>query len=149
MFESRSRLWSYSGSLTGPIFAGGAIQAQVKQTEAAREAALYNYELSIQSAFADVENALVARRKIAEEIAVQARLVKAGKEYARLAKLQYDGGYVPYSTVLQAQQQLFPAELAYAQSQASFLSSIVGVYKAMGGGWVAKADLMTTRPEVE
>lgn len=149
LFEGRSRLWSYSGSLTGPIFTGGAIYAQVKQAEAAREAALYNYELSIQNAFADVENALVARRKIAEEIAAQARLVNAGKEYARLARLQYDGGYVPYSTVLQAQQQLFPAELAYAQSQASLFSSIVSIYKAMGGGWVAKADLMTTQPVVD
>jgi len=45
--------------------------------------------------------------------------VKASSEYLRLAQLQYDGGYAPYSTVLQAEEQLFPAELNYAQSTAS------------------------------
>ncbi|MDX9820160.1 MAG: efflux transporter outer membrane subunit [Desulfococcus multivorans] len=143
LFEGRSRLWSYSGSLTGPIFTGGAIYGQVKQAETARNAALINYELSIQNAFADVENALVARRKLAEKTAAEARLVKAGKEYARLAQLQYDGGYAPYSTVLQAQQQLFPAELTYAQTRASLFSAMVDIYKAMGGGWVRAADRMT------
>jgi outer membrane protein, multidrug efflux system len=143
LFKGRSRQWSYSGSLTGPIFTGGAIYGQVKQAEAARKAALYNYELAIQIAFADVENALIARRKISEQIQAQSRLVNAGREYARLAQLQYDGGYAPYSTVLQAQQQLFPAELSYAQGRALLLSSLVNIYKAMGGGWVMEADQMT------
>jgi len=149
LFEGRSRLWSYSGSLTGPIFSGGAIYAQVKQAEAARKAALINYELSIQNAFADVENALVARRKLAEKVAAEARLVKAGKEYARLAQLQYDGGYAPYSTILQAQQQLFPAELTYAQTRASLFSAMVDIYKAMGGGWISEADRMTPQAKAE
>lgn len=143
LFDGRSRLWNYSGSLTGPIFSGGAIYAQVKQAEAAKKAALHNYELSIQNAFADIENALISRKKLSEKVAAEARLVAAGKEYMRLSQLQFNGGYVPYSTVLQAQQQLFPAELSYAQTRASFLSSMVSIYKAMGGGWVAKADLMT------
>jgi len=84
-----------------------------------------------------------ARRKIAEKTTAEARLVKAGKEYARLARLQYDGGYAPYFTVLQAQQQLFPAELTYALSRASLLNSLVDIYKAMGGGWITEADQMT------
>ncbi|MCU0600343.1 MAG: efflux transporter outer membrane subunit [Desulfobacterales bacterium] len=147
LFQGQSRFWSYSGSLTGPIFAGGAIYGQVKQAEAARKAALHNYELSIQSAFADVENALITRRKLSEQTQAQERLVKAGREYARLAQLQYDGGYAPYSTVLQAQQQLFPAELSLAQARASLLSSLVSIYKAMGGGWVTEASLMTALPE--
>jgi outer membrane protein, multidrug efflux system len=147
LFKGRSRLWNYSGSLTGPIFTGGAIYGQIKQTEAAQKAALYNYELSIQSAFADVENTLIARRKISEQVKAQERLVYAGKEYARLAQLQYDGGYAPYSTVLQAQQQLFPAELSYAQARALLLSSLVNIYKAMGGGWVIEAVQMTVLPE--
>lgn len=142
LFKSPSRVWSYTGSLTGPIFTAGAISGQVKQAEAARKAALYSYELSIQSAFSDVENALAARRQIYEQIQAQERLVKAGKEYARLAQIQYDGGYAPYFTVLQAQQQLFPAELNYAQSCASLLASMVDIYKVMGGGWINEADRM-------
>lgn len=142
LFKSPSRVWNYTGSFTGPIFTAGAISGQVKQAEAARKAALHSYELAIQSAFSDVESALAARRKIDEQIQAQERLVKAGKEYARLAQIQYDGGYAPYFTVLQAQQQLFPAELNYAQSRASLLASMVNIYKVMGGGWINEADKM-------
>ena len=78
-----------------------------------------------------------------EQNQAQERLVKASSEYVRLAQLQYNGGYSPYSTVLQAEQQLFPAELNYAQYRASLLISLVNIYKAVGGGWVAEAERMT------
>ncbi len=144
LFKGPSKVWDYSGSITGPIFAGGAIHGQVKQAEAFRKATLLNYELSIQGAFADVDNALVSHKKLVEQTAAQGRLVKASSEYARLAQLQYDGGYVPYSTVLQAQQQLFPAELNYAQYRATLFNSLINIYKAVGGGWISEADQMTT-----
>jgi outer membrane protein, multidrug efflux system len=115
----------------------------VKQAEAGRKASLITYESSIQSAFADVENALVAREKLAEQLRAQERLVRASKEYARLAQLQYEGGYATYLTVLSAQQQLFPAELNQAQYLASAFTSYVNLYKAMGGGWVTASEKMT------
>ncbi|MDY0186631.1 MAG: efflux transporter outer membrane subunit [Syntrophus sp. (in: bacteria)] len=143
LFKGPARTWSYGGSITGPIFTAGAIYGQVKQAEAAREAALLSYQASIQNAFSDVENALVARTKAIERLQTQKRLVDAAMEYTRLAQLQYDGGYVPYSTVLQAQEQLFPAELNYALYRTALLTSLVDIYKAMGGGWVTLADQMT------
>ena len=151
LFKGPAQVWSWGGSLAGPIFAAGAIKAQVRQAEAGRKAALLGYQASIQSAFADVENALAERRLLVEQVAAQGRLVKAGSEYERLARLQFDGGYAPYSTVLQAEQQLFPSELNYAQYRAALFNSLVGIYKAMGGGWVAVADRetaeQTARPE--
>lgn len=143
LFRGPARVWSYAGSLQGPIFTAGGISGQVKQAEAGQKEALLSYELSVQNAFADVENALVARRKSSEQVQAQARLVRAGREYARLARLQYDGGYSPYSTVLQAEQQLFPSELNYAQYRAALFNTLVNIYKAMGGGWVAEADRAT------
>lgn len=143
LFNGSARVWNYAGSVTGPIFTAGEISGQVKQAEASRKAALITYESSIQSAFADVENALVAREKQAEQLRAQERLVKAGKEYARLAQLQYHGGYATYLTVLDAQQQLFPAELNHAQSLASAFTSYVELYKAMGGGWVTESEMKT------
>ncbi len=143
LFRGPSRIWSYGGSFTGPIFTAGAISGQVHQSEAAQDAALIGYEATIQSAFADVENALVIRQKLAGQIEAQERLVKASREYERLAKLQYDGGYAPYLTVLSAQQQLFPAELTLASLRASLFTSYANLYKAMGGGWVTEADKMT------
>ncbi|MBI5057168.1 MAG: efflux transporter outer membrane subunit [Nitrospirae bacterium] len=144
LFKGPARVWSYAGSFTGPIFTGGAIYGQVKQAEAIQKAALLNYELTVQNSFADVENALVARKKLVEQVQAQERLIRASGEYVRLAQLQYDGGYAPYSTVLQAEQQLFPAELNYAQYRVALFTSLVNIYKAMGGGWVAVADRMTT-----
>jgi multidrug efflux system outer membrane protein len=143
LFRGPAEIWSYAGSITGPIFTAGAVSGQVKQAEAARQAALLAYQSAIQNAFADVEDALVGRQKLTDQIEAQGRLVTAAKEYERLARLQYDGGYTPYFTVLQAQQQLFPAELEWAQTRASLFSSLVNIYKALGGGWVSEADKLT------
>jgi multidrug efflux system outer membrane protein len=99
--------------------------------------------LSIRNAFADVDNALVANQKLQEQLAAQKRLVVALSEYSRLARLQYEGGYTGYSTVLQAEQTLFPAELNLASIRASLFASSVNIYKAMGGGWVSEADQLT------
>ncbi|HOP41448.1 MAG TPA: efflux transporter outer membrane subunit, partial [Geobacteraceae bacterium] len=143
LFKGAAHTWSFAGSFAGPIFTAGAISGQVRQAEAGREAGLLAYQSSIQSAFADVENALSARRKLIEQLASQERLVKASREYEHLAWLQYNGGYTPYSTVLQAQQQLFPAELNRTQTRVSVFISLVNIYKAMGGGWINEADKLT------
>ncbi len=144
LFTGPARVWSYSGQLIGPIFTFGAVSGQVAQAEGAQKAALYSYQLSIQNAFADVENALVASSKLQEQLAAQERLVSALRDYARLANLQYTGGYTSYTTVLQAEQSLFPAELTLATVRASVFSANVSIYKAMGGGWVVAADTLTT-----
>ncbi len=143
LFKGPARTWSYGGSITGPIFAGGSIYGQVKQAEAAQQAALLSYQSAIQNAFRDVETSLINSQKLNEQVRAQERLVRANREYARLSRLQYDGGYVPYSTVLQAEQQLFPSELNLAQTKSSLLGSLVTIYQAMGGGWVNVADKMT------
>jgi outer membrane protein, multidrug efflux system len=137
-----SMLWNYGGSITGPIFTAGRIRGQEKQAEAAQKALLSAYQLTIQSAFADTENALASRQKLGEQLAAEQKRVKAYSEYARLARLQYDGGYAPYLTVLFAETQLFPAELSAAQTQAATLISLVNIYKAIGGGWINEADKM-------
>jgi multidrug efflux system outer membrane protein len=143
LFKGASKTWSYAGSIVGPIFTGGAVRAGVRQAEAGRRAAELGYAAAIQSAFADVEDALVSREKLTEQLEAQGRLVTASREYARLAQLQFEGGVAPYMTVLQAEQKLFPAELDEAQLRASLFASTVDVYKAMGGGWVAEADRQT------
>jgi multidrug efflux system outer membrane protein len=149
LFNGPARVWSYGGSVTGPIFAGGAIWGQVFQAEAGQRAALLNYQAVIQSAFSDVENSLIANQKLIEQIRSQERLVRASGEYARLSRLQYNGGYVPYSTVLQADQQLFPSELSLAQTRAAVFSSFVAIYQAMGGGWVLEADKLTASADAK
>jgi multidrug efflux system outer membrane protein len=143
LFKGPTRVWNYGGQIIGPIFTFGAVSGQVAQSEAAQKAAVLNYQFSIQNAFADVDNALVANQKLKDQLAAQERLVAALKDYARLAKLQYDGGYTAYSTVLQAEQSLFPAELTLASVRASVFTSAANTYKAMGGGWITEADKLT------
>jgi multidrug efflux system outer membrane protein len=143
LFSGPARVWSYAGSVIGPIFSFGAISGQVAQAEAAQNAALLNYQLSIRNAFADVDNALIANQKLREQLDAQVKLVAALQQYNELARLQYDGGYTSYSTVLQAEQALFPAELNLASIRAQLFASSVNIYKAMGGGWVSQADRIT------
>lgn len=144
LFIGPARLWSFAGSVTGPIFTAGAIAGRVQEAKAGETAALLSYGAAIQSAFADVENALIARAKTPEQLAAQERLVTALREYAYFAKLQYDAGYAPYLTVLNAQQQLFPAELNVAQTRGAVLVAYINLFQAMGGGWVIQAEALTT-----
>jgi outer membrane protein, multidrug efflux system len=135
LFTGPARAWNFTGSIMGPIFTWGLITGQVLQAEAQQEAALQSYELTIEQAFADVEDALVAHTMLLEQLAAQKRLVEASGEYVYLSKLQYDGGYSPYFVVLQAQQQLFPSELSWIETRVALFSSVVDIYQAMGGGW--------------
>jgi len=143
LFKGPARTWSFAGQFVGPIFTFGSVSGQVAQAEAAQKSALYNYQLSIQNAFSDVENSLVASQKLIQQQAAQEKLVAALQDYARLSTLQYNGGYTSYTTVLQAEQSLFPAELTLANIRAQVFNSSVAIYKAMGGGWVDIATKMT------
>jgi outer membrane protein, multidrug efflux system len=143
LFKGPARTWNYAGSLAGPIFTGGAIAGQVRQAEAAQQAALLNYQNAVLNAFNDVENALVSRRKLSEQLETQQGLVHSLREYARLAWMQYNGGFTPFLTVLDAESQLFPAELNFAQTRTVLLTSYVNIYTAMGGGWVSNAERLT------
>ena len=146
LFKGSSKTWNYAGSITGPIFSGGGISGRVAQARASQKAALYNYEATIQNAFADVDNALSARQKLGDELASGQRLVEALSGYARLALLQFNGGYTSYLTVLDAEQQLFSAELELARVRAAVLNSVTGIYKATGGGWVDEANQLAPQP---
>lgn len=143
LFTGPSRVWSYAGSVVGPIFTFGLVSGQVAQAESTQQATLLAYQQAIKNAFSDVDNALVEGQKRQQQQAAQERLVAALKDYARLARLQYDGGYSPYSTVLQAEQLLFPAQLDLAATRARVFAAAVTTYKAMGGGWIALADQKT------
>ena len=140
LFSGPARMWSYAGSLSGPIFTGGGIEGTVAQAEAQQKQLLATYERTIQNAFREVDDALVDQLKSRERLAAQGRQVAALRDYARLSRARYEGGYTSYLEVLDAERSLFNAELGYAQTQADLFNALVNVYKAMGGGWVDEAD---------
>jgi multidrug efflux system outer membrane protein len=143
LFTGPARIWSWAVPATQPIFTGGSIAGQVKAVEAFRDEALYRYQKVIQNAFRDVEDALVDQRKTREQLETQARQVESLQRYAQVARLRYDNGYTSYIEVLDAERSLFDAALAYWQTQGALFQALINLYKAMGGGWIAAAEMMS------
>jgi outer membrane protein, multidrug efflux system len=146
LLKHSSGIWSFGGSAIGPLLTFGAISGQVKQAEAIQQQALYNYEQQILTAFREVEAALVGTLKGREQQDSQGRQVAALKEYARVARLQYEGGMTDYLNVLDAERSYFSSQLSYVQTQTLVLNNGVDVYRAMGGGWVTEAQKMADAP---
>ncbi|BCX68310.1 MULTISPECIES: efflux transporter outer membrane subunit [Pseudomonas] len=143
LFTGPAATWSYGVAASMPIFTAGGIAGQVQQAEAFQQQTLLTYQQAIQSAFRDVENALIASTKSREQMAYQDRQVEALRTYAHYARLRYDNGYTSYIEVLDAERSLFDAELNYTRTRATVFTSMIDLYKATGGGWVTKADELT------
>lgn len=147
LLQNSANVWSIGGSALGPIFTGGAITGQVRASEAVQRQTLTAYLQTVQSAFRDVDDALISVQKSRERLVAEGRRVQALADYARLAKLRYDEGYASYIEVLDAQRSLFDAELQYVSVQGDVYTSLVNTYKAMGGGWIIQAQ--TTANETD
>jgi multidrug efflux system outer membrane protein len=128
-------LWSAGAQLAGPIFQAGTLRGEYIQAKAAWEDAKLQYQQAALVAFADVADALVARQKYAEIRAQDEIEVRAYREAIAVAFERFKAGEASYYELLQTQQQLYPAESALAQARRDELSSIIQLYKALGGGW--------------
>jgi outer membrane protein, multidrug efflux system len=135
LFTTGSRPWQIASGLIGPIFTGERIAGQVNVATARQEQELNNCLMTIQTAFREVEDSLIATRKIREQQAVQDRQIQGQQRTLRLATLRYENGYSSYLEVLHAQRSLFNAELQQVQLQRARLGALVNLYKALGGGW--------------
>jgi multidrug efflux system outer membrane protein len=129
------KTWSVAAGLTGPLFQGLRLKNQYDANVALWEQAKVQYEAAVTNAFGEVSTALVAHQKLAQVEKEQARSVAAYQEAVRLANIRYVAGLSSYVEVLDAQQQLFPAENTLAQTRFSRLDNLVQLYKALGGGW--------------
>jgi len=137
--------WSAAASVSGPLFQGGRLTGQYRQRKAAREEGRLRYQYTVLTAFQDVANALISREKRAEIREQQVREVKALAAAVHVSTKRYLAGKASYYEVLEAQQQLFPAELNLARVERDQLLVIVQLYKALGGGWdMERASPATT-----
>ena len=146
LFSSAARTWSYAAAITQPIFTGGTLRSQLLVSEAQEKQALFAYQQTIQTAFGEVENALVDQARTRDQIAAQARQVEALERYASLARLRYEGGYTSFIEVLDAERSLFQAQLQITQARAQLHFALVNLYKALGGGWVDEAERLAPKP---
>jgi multidrug efflux system outer membrane protein len=136
---SKGKTWNVGAGLLGPLFQGGALKRNREAAKARWEQARVEYEATVTRSLAETSTALVARTKLVETERQRARTVQAYREAVRLASLRYRSGLSAYFEVLEAQQQLFPAEIGLAQTRRDQLVAVVSLYKAVGGGWQAEA----------
>jgi multidrug efflux system outer membrane protein len=135
LFSGPNGVWSFVPQITQPIFAGGRLKSNVKLAEAERDRARIAYERSIQTAFTEVSDALIAHQRTRESRVEQQSLVTALQDRKRLAYVRYRGGVDTQLNALDADRDLFQAELTLAQIRYNELLSVVQLYKALGGGW--------------
>ena len=127
--------WGVAAEATGPIFEGGRLVGQYHQAKAAKEEAALQYRQTILFAFRDVSDALISRQRLAEIRDQQSIEVTSLEQAVKLSTERYLAGKASYYEVLEAQQQLFPAQLNLARTRRDELLAVVTLYKSLGGGW--------------
>jgi outer membrane protein, multidrug efflux system len=127
--------WGVAAETTGPLFEGGRLVGQYRQAKAARDEARLRFQQIALTALSDVSDALVSRERLGEIRQQETREVAALETAVRVSTERYIAGKASYYEVLEAQQQLFPAQINLARTQRDQQLAVVSLYKALGGGW--------------
>jgi outer membrane protein, multidrug efflux system len=128
-------IWAVAGMVSGPLFNAGRTLGTYRASIAQWEQAKLRYELAVLGALREVSDALTALGKLSEAETGQDSAVTALGEAVDHALARYRNGLGSYFEVLEAQQQLFPAQNTLAQIRRNRLLAHVRLYKALGGGW--------------
>ena len=135
LFTGGAGVWSLAGQALAPIFEGGKIRAQNKKAEARYREQLANYTKTVETAFKETYDALVANRlnrSIFDSYQAQTQAMQRSYE---LSKKQEDAGLIGVTDLLDVEENLLSAEMNLASARKSELSAVVNLCKALGGGW--------------
>ncbi len=146
LFNNGSGIWSFAPSISIPIFTAGSLKASLDVAKVRNSIAVANYEKTIQNAFREVSDGLVARGPLQRQLEAQNKLRNAEAQRLSLAQLRYQNGIVSYLEVLDAQRTLFIAEQSLLEVQQQLLLNAVNLYAALGGG---QFELSQTTAEAE
>ena len=135
LLEAKSGAYSIGPQLTGPIFDAGRAKARAQAAQARAKVALAAYQKAAQTAFREAADALNFYQKSGEIITEETKLVVSQKNVAALALERFQGGASSYLEVLDAERELFTAELDLADARSNRLRAVVQAYRALGGGW--------------
>ncbi len=135
LFTGPAGLWNFGAQLAQPLFTAGKIRSGVRQSESRKQELVLVYQQSIQQAFREVSDALVAYKKNQEFRQQQDLVTKAAEDATRLANVRYNGGVASYLEVLDSDTRYFTAALSLAQAELNERLALVQVYRALGGGW--------------
>lgn len=145
--RSDSRQWQYGPGVDLPIFNAGRISNQVRVAKADTEAAVANYKGTLLNALREVENSLIGFQKTKVQIDNQQKQVAALQKYLQLSQQRYDEGQSSYLEVLDAQRNLFSAQISLAQTEGAQVETFIGLFRALGGGWVTEAEKLSVEPD--
>lgn len=135
LFTGPMRIWQFVPQVTQPIFNAGRNRSTVRLATAQQEIALIQYERAIQTAFREVSDALIEYQKVREIRTQQELLVATLQDRSRMSHVRYEGGIDTLLNALDADRDLFAAELGLAQTRRNELLALVQLYRALGGGW--------------
>jgi multidrug efflux system outer membrane protein len=137
LFTGPTRMWQFAPQVTQPIFNAGRLKSNVRLAKAQEQIALIQYERAIQTAFREVSDTLIQYQKVREIRVQQELLVATLQDRSRLSYVRYRGGVDTLLNALDADRDLFDAELGLAQTRRNELLALVQLYRALGGGWQA------------
>ena len=135
LFDWPARSWNWTAGVSQPIFNAGALRANVRLSEAQRQQLVLTYQQTIQQAFLDVSNALVAYQKTRDFRNHQEALSIAAQDASHLSQIRYQGGVTSYLEVLTNDTNYFASELNLARARLNERLSLVQIYNSLGGGW--------------
>lgn len=135
LFSGSRSVWGLVPQVTQPIFTGGRLKSNVRLSQAERDFLLTDYEKTIQGAFREVSDSLIAYQKVREVRTQRELLVETLRDRSRLSYLRYTGGVATLLDALDADRNLFNAERSLAVARRDELLTVVQLYKALGGGW--------------
>ena len=138
LFGAGSRAWSFLPSITVPIFSGGALQASLDVAKIQKDIGIAQYEKAIQTAFREVADGLAARGTYDEQLSSLERYTAAQRRRLELADFRYRNGADTYLNVLTAQTDFYNAQLALVSTRLQRLTSLVDLYRSLGGGWIER-----------
>lgn len=146
LFDGGGRSWGFIPQINLPIFSGGRLQAQLETSQVDRDIAVAQYEHAIQTAFREVADTLAKRSVVDGQWTAQRRRAEAAREALDLVQLRYDNGVAGYLEVLDAQRTLYTAQQSLIQAELSRQSSLVTLYKVLGGGWSQATEQVAALP---
>ncbi|MBY8337679.1 efflux transporter outer membrane subunit [Alteriqipengyuania sp. NZ-12B] len=126
-------VWSLGGSILAPIFQGGRLQAQLDGATAQRDQAAWAYRSTVLGAFREVEDRMAILANLGEQQTALEAQQSAVADALRHARNRYRAGYTPYIEQVDAQRALLGVELSLVQAKADELTTLVGLYQAVGG----------------
>lgn len=140
LLTGRNTMWQYAAAGLQPLFTGWQLTGQLEQAEAQKMEAYYQYFQVVLNAFREVNDALILYEESRKLVEILAKRVEILEKVLALATLQYDNGEVDYLNVLNAQTDLFDAQLSLSDARGRVLGGFIDIYKSLGGGWVIDAD---------